>query len=31
VELALGLAGIALLSVGTWRLPANISRMLPIV
>jgi hypothetical protein len=31
VELALGLAGLALLSVGTWRLPANISRMLPIV
>lgn len=28
-EIALGLAGLALLGVGTWRLPASISRRLP--
>jgi hypothetical protein len=29
VELALALAGLALLTVGTWRLPTSVSRLLP--
>jgi hypothetical protein len=31
IELALGLAGLLMLTVGTWRLPTSISRLLPSV